>query len=229
MFLKRHKWLSVLFAISVVLIIKNSSIPYIGTPWAGWAFIFDQPETKFAIELMNLIEVFAVAYSTSLIFYYMVSFRPAMQQEKESLKIIGSKPVIHDYNLVETGSLYKSNVLTECNAVMNTPSFMTCDEKLRDIISQLILSEGLSKFPNANDKFVANGIYMERTGFGRGYQELCEIKNAIGSYVAKKIDSKLIDATEAEIEKWRDDNITLMKENPEIASVIAQIQKVTNK
>ncbi len=281
MFLKRHKWLSILFLASIILIVKNSSIPYIGTPCLWWAWIFNQPQNEFAIEVMNLMELFAVAYSTSLIFYYMTSFRPTVQQEKESTELISkklvslhlylseliamiaysaemsgleynsdiskldslsffnelifckkitisngveSKAVAYNYNLVEKGILYKSNILQSCNAVMSTPCFVACDNKLKGIISSLLLSDALRILPEVDEFFVEKRINIERMGFGQGYQELCDIKKEIEPYVAKKIDVKFIGITEAEIEKWRDDSLATLQEHPEIVQLINQMQ-----
>lgn len=281
MFLKRHKWLSILFLVSIILIVKNSSIPYIGTPCLWWAWIFNQPQNEFAIEVMNIMELFAVAYSTSLLFYYIVSFRPAIKREKEAVEIIEkklvslylylseliamitysaeisgieynsdiskldglsffnepvfckkitiskgeeSKALAHNYNLVETGNLYKCNILGSCNDVMNTPSFIDCDNKLKDIITRLLLSDALRILPKAGSFFVVNRIDIVWVGFGQGYQELCDIKKEIGPYVSKRIDSKFIEITETEIKKWVDDNLTMQQDHPEAAQLLRQIQ-----
>ena len=92
-FIKRHKILSLLFVISVFLMIKNSSIPYFFNPPAWIALIFDAPKNQFFWGVAQMVDVFASAYVTSLLFYYMVDYLPAIKQEKKAKEIISPKLV----------------------------------------------------------------------------------------------------------------------------------------
>lgn len=92
-FVKRHKILSLLFVISVFLMIKNSSIPYFFNPPAFIAFIFDAPKSEFFSGISQMVDVFASAYVTSLLFYYMVDYLPAIKQEEKAKEIISPKLV----------------------------------------------------------------------------------------------------------------------------------------
>ena len=69
-FYKEHKWLSYVFMLSVFLILKNSSIPYIGKMPIFITMIFDAPQSNFGRELAKVVDIFSTAYATSLIFYY---------------------------------------------------------------------------------------------------------------------------------------------------------------
>ena len=92
-FIKRHKILFALFVISIFLMIKNSSIPYFFTPPAFITFIFDAPKSEFFSGIAQMIDIFASAYVTSLLFYYMVDYLPAIKQEKKAKEIISPKLV----------------------------------------------------------------------------------------------------------------------------------------
>ena len=69
-FRKRHKILFVLFLVSIFLMIKNSSIPYFFDPPAIISLIFDAPKTEFFSGVAQMVDIFASAYVTSLMFYY---------------------------------------------------------------------------------------------------------------------------------------------------------------
>ena len=71
-FYKRHKILSAIFFISIILLIKNSSIPYIFEPPAIISYIFDSPKSNFWDNVAQMSNIFTSAYVTSLMFYYMV-------------------------------------------------------------------------------------------------------------------------------------------------------------
>lgn len=92
-FIKRHKILSLLFVICVFLMIKNSSIPYFFDPPALIAFLFDAPKSEFFSGVAQMIDIFASAYVTSLLFYYMVDYLPAIKQEEKAKGIIAPKLV----------------------------------------------------------------------------------------------------------------------------------------
>ena len=87
-FIKRHKILFILFAVSIFLMIKNSSIPYFFAPPAIISFIFDAPKSDFFSGMAQMIDIFTSAYVTSLVFYYMVDYLPAIKQEKKAKEII---------------------------------------------------------------------------------------------------------------------------------------------
>lgn len=87
-FIKRHKKLSLIFIFCVLLMIKNSSIPYFFNPPAIIAFVFDMPKSEFFASIAEIVDIFASAYVTSLLFYYMVDFLPKIKQEKKAKDII---------------------------------------------------------------------------------------------------------------------------------------------
>ena len=92
-FIKRHKILFILFAVSIFLMIKNSSIAYFFAPPAIISFIFDAPKSDFFSGMAQMIDIFTSAYVTSLVFYYMVDYLPAIKQEKKAKEIIAPKLV----------------------------------------------------------------------------------------------------------------------------------------
>lgn len=92
-FIKRHKILFALFLLSIFLMIKNSSIPYFFTPPAFIAFIFNTPKSEFFSGIAQMVDIFASAYVTSLLFYYMVDYLPAVKEEKKAKEIISPKLV----------------------------------------------------------------------------------------------------------------------------------------
>lgn len=92
-FIKRHKILFILFAVSIFLMIKNSSISYFFAPPAIISFIFDAPKSDFFSGMAQMIDIFTSAYVTSLVFYYMVDYLPAIKQEKKAKEIIAPKLV----------------------------------------------------------------------------------------------------------------------------------------
>lgn len=92
-FVKRHKVLSALFLFSIFVMVKNSSIPYLFTPPTFIEFIFDAPQSCFFSSIAQMVDTFASAYVTSLMFYYMVDFLPVIKQEKKAKEILAPKLV----------------------------------------------------------------------------------------------------------------------------------------
>lgn len=92
-FRKRHKMLFVLFLVSIFLMIKNSSIPYFFDPPAAISFIFDAPKSEFFSGVAQMINIFASAYVTSLMFYYMVDYLSAIRQEKKAQRTLSPQLV----------------------------------------------------------------------------------------------------------------------------------------
>ena len=92
-FIKRHKVLSLLFVVSIYLMIKNSSIPYFFNPPAFITLIFDAPKSEFFSGVAQMVDIFASAYVTSLLFYCMVDYLPTIKQEKKAKEIIAPKLV----------------------------------------------------------------------------------------------------------------------------------------
>lgn len=90
-FRKRHKYLLVIFGVCIWLMIKHSTIPYLIELPRFIAFFFDAPKSKFFSETAKIIDIFASAYVTSLLFYYMVDYRPSVKQEKKANEIISPK------------------------------------------------------------------------------------------------------------------------------------------
>ena len=88
-----HKILFALFLVSIFLMIKNSSIPYFFNPPTLISFIFDAPKTEFFSGVAQMVDIFASAYVTSLMFYYMVDYLPTIKEEKKAKKILSPKLV----------------------------------------------------------------------------------------------------------------------------------------
>lgn len=87
-FFKEHKQLSLVFILAIVLILKNSSIPYlIEMPLIVRAFL-DKPEDIFWTEVAKVIDIFTTAYVTSLMFYYFIDYVPAQKNKKKAEEII---------------------------------------------------------------------------------------------------------------------------------------------
>lgn len=93
LFIKRHRILTAIFVVCILLMIKNSSIPYFFVPPTGIAFIFDKPESDFFLGVAQMVDIFSSTYVTSLLFYYMVDFFPKVQQEKKAKEVIAPKLV----------------------------------------------------------------------------------------------------------------------------------------
>lgn len=90
-FVKRHKLLSALFVVSVFLMVKNSSIPYPFNPPLIIQYIFDAPTSEFFSKVAGMVDIFTSAYVTSLLFYFIVDYIPAIKQEETAKKIIAPK------------------------------------------------------------------------------------------------------------------------------------------
>lgn len=73
--------------------IKNSSIPYLFTPPPFLSLLFDKPRTEFFLGVAQIVDIFASAYVTSLLFYYMVDFLPTVKKEKKAKEIFNTKLV----------------------------------------------------------------------------------------------------------------------------------------
>ena len=92
-FFKEHYILSIIFVVSVMLMIKSSSIPYFFDPPIFVSFFFDAPKSELGIGLFQFVDIFASAYVTSLIFYVMVDYIPSKHREKKSKQIVDTKLV----------------------------------------------------------------------------------------------------------------------------------------
>lgn len=90
-FIKQHKILSLLFIVSIFLMIKNSKIPYPFDPPVFVSFIFDSPKGDFFSGVMQMLDIFASAYVTSLIFYLLTEYIPAQKENKKAKEIIAPK------------------------------------------------------------------------------------------------------------------------------------------
>ena len=87
-FLEEHKWLSLAFIVSVFLILKNSSIPYLIEPLSIIRVFFDKPKRIFWVEASKVVDIFTTAYVTSLIFYYFIDYVPAQKNKEKAEEII---------------------------------------------------------------------------------------------------------------------------------------------
>lgn len=130
-FVKRHKILFMLFLISIFITVKNSSIPYLCVLPAFIEFIFDAPKSDFFSGIAQIADIFASAYVTSLMFYYMVEFLPAIKREEKATEILSSKLVdLYSYisellamieysakqeNLLQTGNIADMDGLNFCS------------------------------------------------------------------------------------------------------------------
>ena len=56
-FIKRHKFLSVVFAVCILLMIKNSSVPYLFTPPSFVSLPFDKPRTEFFLGVAQMVDI----------------------------------------------------------------------------------------------------------------------------------------------------------------------------
>lgn len=92
-FIKEHYILSIIFVISILLMIKSSSIPYFIEPPAFVSFIFDAPKSEFWKGVFQFVDIFASAYVTSLIFYVMVDYIPSKRREEKTKQIVDAKLV----------------------------------------------------------------------------------------------------------------------------------------
>lgn len=90
-FIKQHKGLTSLFVVCMILMIKNSSIPYFFDPPEFVQLIFNKPTDEFSSGLAQIVDVFASAYVTSLMFYYMVDYWPTKKQEKKAKEVLAPK------------------------------------------------------------------------------------------------------------------------------------------
>lgn len=91
LFIKRHKILTIIFVLGIILMLKNSTIPYFYEPPTIVAIIFNRPTSDFFVGLIEMVNIFASAYVTSLVFFYMVNFLPAIKQEEKTRKLIAPK------------------------------------------------------------------------------------------------------------------------------------------
>ena len=288
-FIKNHKILSALFIVSILLMIKNSSIPYLFEPPVFIAIIFDAPKGEFFSGIMQMIDIFASAYVTSLIFYIMVDYLPAVKQEKKAKDIIAPKLVslylyisellseieysakqkgladennpdkmddlritneivkckkttynnevesgthFYTYNLLENCHLWRNNILKTCGDISSVTSFSYCDSDLIHIISQIQLSELLSKLPAPDDilrkiseEFFNNTSYM---GLGKAYYDLRELYVKLGSFVEQRFSYELTEITQEEIERAEKENLETLQQYPDISKILLglEIEKI---
>lgn len=73
--------------------IKNSSIPYPFDPPVTIQYIFNAPTSEFFSNVAGMVDIFTSAYVTSLLFYIIVDYIPALKQEETANKIIAPKLV----------------------------------------------------------------------------------------------------------------------------------------
>ena len=78
---------------SILLMLKTSSIPYFIEPPAFISFVFDAPKSDFCKGVFQFVDIFASAYVTSLIFYIMVDYIPSKHREIKSKQIVDTKLV----------------------------------------------------------------------------------------------------------------------------------------
>ena len=72
LFIKRHKILTIIFVLGIILMLKNSTIPYFCDfyePPTIVAIIFNRPTSDFFVGLIEMVNIFASAYVTSLVFF----------------------------------------------------------------------------------------------------------------------------------------------------------------
>lgn len=73
--------------------IKNSSIPYPFSPPLIIQYIFNAPTSEFFSNFAEMVDIFTSAYVTSLLFYIIVDYIPAVKQEETAQKIIAPQLV----------------------------------------------------------------------------------------------------------------------------------------
>lgn len=87
-FIKNNIVLFVLFVTSIILMVKNSLVPYYANVPEIIRIIFDKPKDNGNIALSELVDKFTSAYATSFIFYYIVNYKLEMARAKQVAKII---------------------------------------------------------------------------------------------------------------------------------------------
>lgn len=75
-FIKENRILSILFLISVLLLIKNSKIPMPNLGLIG-ELLFLRPSDSRWAGVPELVDIFTGAYATSLLFYFLVEYVPS--------------------------------------------------------------------------------------------------------------------------------------------------------
>ncbi|MEE3462139.1 MAG: hypothetical protein VZR00_09710 [Lachnospiraceae bacterium] len=96
-FIKGNPVLSLLFAISVILLIKNSKIPMsVNLGLIGEA-LFMRPSGKLWVGVPELVDVFTGAYTTSLLFYFLVEYVPS--ENKRVAAMTSIYPEIKNLNI----------------------------------------------------------------------------------------------------------------------------------
>ena len=153
-FIKEHKGLSFLFVVSIVLILKNSSIPYLFEMPALITMIFNAPKNKFWIEFAKVIDIFTTTYVTSLLFYLIIEYLPANKKKEQARQVI-----IPD---LESVYLYMSELI----AIMEY------------VITKDLTDDSESVYASDKIKIEAEEIYCHRVC----YEEGNEIENCACAY-----------------------------------------------
>ena len=91
-FARTHKLLFAIFVISIILMIKNSTIPYPCDMPHLITFIFDRP-TGACGAIADIVDVFTSSYVTSLIFYYAIEYIPSIRKAQRGKEIIDGELV----------------------------------------------------------------------------------------------------------------------------------------
>lgn len=281
-FCKRHKLLSMLFIVSVFLMIKNSSIPYPFNPPPIIQYIFNAPTSEFFSNVAGMVDIFTSAYVTSLLFYIMVDYIPALKQEETAQKIIAPKLVnlylymseiiaMIEYSSKRQGIViandylsldnlkfenipifckkitYKNEskqdttpfsyilpkdcikfrmlILDVCRDISCTSSFSFCDSSVIHIISNIQLSETLLIIGTIEDYELKSEQSISNIEFGNSYKNFLQIHKSLESLIDTKFRYTMIDMSDEETRKWIADSAKILSENPDIAKMLASLEK----
>ena len=262
--------------------IKNSSIPYPFNPPPIIQYIFNAPTSEFFSNVAGMVDIFTSAYVTSLLFYIMVDYIPALKQEETAQKIIAPKlvnlylymseiiamieysskrqgiviaddylPLEHlqfksmttfckrityknefencttpySYVLPADCKKFRTLILNICQDITATSSFSYCDSSIIHIISTIQLSELLRIIGTINEWELQSERHISHGGLGNGYKDFLQIHNSLKSVVDTKITYKMIDISDQEVREWIADSAKILSENPDIAKILASLEK----
>jgi hypothetical protein len=139
---------------------------------------------------------------------------------------IAGKPAITTYCLLKDCDLYRNLILETCKKICEVPSFFYCNKELQNVLSEIQISHLLNQIPKQTDPlYNLSNIQFTNSNFGDGFELLQELKVKIGKFAPKKIEYSMSDATQDEINNWKQKNIKFIHEYPEVLEVVRAIQK----
>ena len=179
-FIKRYKGLSILFVLSLYCLIRDSDIPFLIQPSPMVDFFFSKPKDPFFHPLLNFINLFTSAYSTGLIFYYLVEYLPKYHYEKSAIssfhcdfdalvskinRLLSCIDFMHIDSDADNISFYIVDSIIYCkddaNKIIEYNPYSESCELSRSIINQCkhIRDEPVFSFLSPNLSFLLSSIY----------------------------------------------------------------------